>query len=575
MSFPLLPPGTVLSGRYQLTEIIGESELATVYGALDLRSEAPLAVKVFAAQMGAQAAELSEYQALARQASALGVEGIARAYDFGIDANSGLAFSTAERVSWPSLDRRVLAQGPIAAADLSRALAVLARALDAAHGAGLVHRDLKPQNVFISTDHAEWVRITDFGIRALRRHAPGSMGWGGPPGYTAPEAVDASAPATPSMDLFSLGLVTLFALTRATPFRSLRNPGFDPHAHWAELNQPVPSISERMQEIGVTLDPAFDAWFRRALALMPHERFSSGSEMAREFASVAEQVGARGGGGPRPMPGIAAAIAQPLVFQPEPAPRAPSLSNTLPAAPAAIAAAAALPQTTSLPPPVASTAEAPPSLRELSPAGLPRSSSKLPLLLALGVLLAVGGAFGAVRLFSNESDQSAGAASASASAAPLASAAPAMATARFTCEPGACDWVMCNGTKLEPASAEHRLAPGAHECSASKYGYGPKSLKFELQPQQVATLTFELEPLPERPPQVAGSSVAVPAPRIRPPAAPSKPVVAPKATGESKTRQTTSAAGKTGSSSSKSPPKTSTKSSASSKKKCSTFLGCK
>jgi eukaryotic-like serine/threonine-protein kinase len=318
MQSPKLAPGTVLSGRYQLAEVIGESDLSTVYAAIDQRGQAQVALKVFGPSVMSRVAALSEYQSQARQASGLGVEGIARAYDFGIDANAGVPFSTAERISWASLDRRVLAQGPLGVAELSRALAVLARALDAAHAAGLIHRDLKPQNVFISPDNPEWVRLTDFGVSAVRRGAPEAMGWGGPPGYTPADAVDAAAPGTPGVDLFALGVIAFFALTRATPFRSLRSPGFDPNAHWSEVNQPLSPLSERAKEVGVALDPSLDPWFARALAIAPHERFRSAGEMARELSGLAELASARGGGGPRSMPGIAAAIAQPLVFQPEP-----------------------------------------------------------------------------------------------------------------------------------------------------------------------------------------------------------------------------------------------------------------
>ena len=292
-------------------------------------------------------AALSEYQSLARQASGLGVEGIARAYDFGIDANNGAPFSTAERIGWASLDRRVLAQGPLGVADLSRALSVLARALDAAHAAKVLHRDLKPQNVFISPDNPEWVRITDFGVSAVRRGAPEALGWGGPPGYTPPDAVDASAPGTPGVDLFALGVIAFFALTRATPFRSLRSPGFDPNAHWSELNQSLSPVSERAKEVGVALDPAFDPWFMRwRWRWHPSSVFTRQRrrEMARELSAICGPTGAKvRGGGPRSMPGIAAAIAQPLVFQPEPSPASLGLAATVPTAMSPMAAQVAAP----------------------------------------------------------------------------------------------------------------------------------------------------------------------------------------------------------------------------------------
>ncbi len=93
-----LAAGTVLSGRYQIAEALGESDLSTVYAAADQRGQAQIVLKVFDASVMTRIAALSEYQSQARQASGLGVEGIARAYDFGIDANTGLPFSTAERI---------------------------------------------------------------------------------------------------------------------------------------------------------------------------------------------------------------------------------------------------------------------------------------------------------------------------------------------------------------------------------------------------------------------------------------------------------------------------------------------
>ena len=73
---------------------------STVYAATDQRGQAQVALKVFAPSVMGRVAALSEYQSQARQASGLGVEGIARAYDFGIDANAGVPFSTAERIGW-------------------------------------------------------------------------------------------------------------------------------------------------------------------------------------------------------------------------------------------------------------------------------------------------------------------------------------------------------------------------------------------------------------------------------------------------------------------------------------------
>jgi serine/threonine-protein kinase len=591
MSPRILAPGTVLSGRYQLGEAIGQSDLSTVYAAQDVRGPAEIAVKVFDQTVMSRVAALSEYQAQARLVSGLGVEGIARAYDFGIDANTGAPFSTAERISWVSLDRRVLSHGPLGASDLSRALSVMARALDAAHAAGIVHRDLKPQNVFISPENPEWVRITDFGVSAVRRGAPEALGWGGPPGYTPPDAVDAAAPSTPGVDLFALGVLAFFALTRATPFRSLRNPTFDANAHWAELNQPLNPLSERGKEIGVALEPAFDPWFARALAIAPHERFHSAGEMARELGAIAELVAARGRGGPRSMPGIAAAIAQPLVFQPEPSPASLGLpyaptarTTTPPATPPAVEAAPPSPTALSANP-------APPA------AGQTKKSGSLPLLIGVGVVLLSGLAFAGYKVFGSQpgDDTQSGAepiaarsVAAAAPSTPLVApaAAPSVASdkaparARFSCQPEACEWIVCDGKNLTGFSQELEIAAGAHECSASKFGFGSKSLTFTATPGELSTVVFDLPPLPQKAGAAAAApATAVPATKPAPVAVAPKPAAAPpaaksaaaaKATATTPASKPTAAAPVT-TSTAKAPSATSTKS----KKKCSTFLGCK
>lgn len=584
-----LAAGTLLSGRYQLLDVIGESDLSTVYAAADTRGQAQVALKVFDPAVKARAAALSEYQSLARQASGLGVEGIARAYDFGIDANTGVPFSTAERIGWLSLDRRLLAQGPLGVADLSRAISVLARALDAAHAAGVLHRDLKPQNVFISPDNPEWVRITDFGVSAVRRGAPEAMGWGGPPGYTPPDAVDAAAPGSPGADLFALGIIAFFALTRGTPFRSLRNPGFDPNAHWSELNQPLSPLSDRAKEIGVALDPALDGWFARTLSLRPEERFRSAGELARELAILAEQATARGAGGPRTMPGIAAAIAQPLVFQPEPSAASLGLAPTSPITTAAMAAVAAVPAPTparAAPALGAPAMAAPPPSTTLASEeplpSIPRKSSALPLLIGLGVLLLGGLALAGYLVLGKSSDsaakpegsaQPAPSASAPAAASAAAAAPSGPARARFTCQPEACEWVVCDGKNVTAITEEVELTPGNHECSASKNGFGSKAVTFAAVPGQVAAVLFELPPLPAAtqekaaaatPPTTPSKPAAPATTPAKPAATPSKPIAAtpskPTATPTAKPTAATP---------------TPTAKPTKGKKKCSTFLGCK
>ena len=319
-------PGAILSGRWQIQDFIGSGDMAEVYGVRDMHSTGTFALKLFWPNALAQPEIWSALQQTARTASGLGVDGVARAYDFGIDANSGRPFFVSERVSWSALADRVRVRGPLTPADMANALGVLARALDAAHRVGLVHRDLKPENVFVSPENANWVRISDFGVALLRSAAPPPPGWGGTVGWVAPDAADRNARSTPAMDVYALGLVTFFALSGGQLHRAARANPIDPGALWQELGVPLDSASTRARELGASLDPAFDHWFQRACAPNPQMRFATVAEMASAFEAIARTLFAPQSQNAVALHGVAAAIAQPLIFQPEslPPPAAPA-----------------------------------------------------------------------------------------------------------------------------------------------------------------------------------------------------------------------------------------------------------
>jgi len=309
--------GAILAGRWQIQDFIGSGETGEVYGVRDMHSTGTFALKLLWPSALSQPELWSAVQQTARTASGLGVEGVARTHDFGIDANSGRPFFVAERVAWSSLADRVRLRGPLTPADMASAFAVLARALDAAHGIGLVHRDLKPENVFVSPENAHWVRISDFGVALLRSASPPPPGWGGTVGWVGPDGADPNARSTPAMDIFALGLVTFFALSGGPLHRAARSNPIEPGALWQELGAPLDSASLRARELGASLDPAFDAWFQRAVSPSPQARFTSVGEMASTFETIARNLFAPQSQNAVALEGVAAAIAQPLIFQPE------------------------------------------------------------------------------------------------------------------------------------------------------------------------------------------------------------------------------------------------------------------
>src|SRR4029078_763060 len=100
-------------------------------------------------------------------------------------------------------------------------LHLIGRVLDAAHASGLVHRDLRPTNLFLDKSGTA-AKISDFGVSILRASAPPAPGWAGPVGWTAPDAADVATPATPQMDTYSIGTVVFFLLTGKSPFLALQ-----------------------------------------------------------------------------------------------------------------------------------------------------------------------------------------------------------------------------------------------------------------------------------------------------------------------------------------------------------------
>jgi eukaryotic-like serine/threonine-protein kinase len=390
-----------------------------------------------------------------------------------------------------------------------------------------VHRDLKPTNVFVSADNPEWVRITDFGIALFTPLTRGAtdLAW------QAPEAADPAAAATPAADVYSLALVCFFALTGGSPFRALRRAPVDPTELWREVREPLGPLSMRAAEIGAPLAVALDAWFARALALHPAERFESAGQLASSFA----QALATNAPAPPPtheIPGIAAAIAQPLVFQPEPPPpqRAPAPAPATPLAPDG---------------PLARASQAPKQLVAR-------------LLFGGAILCFALTALGGYLLYRYRSTRTEALAAPEASAAPpattpsgdalataeapeaSASAKPPGTSVTFECTPEACEWVVCDGKSVTLRHAVD-LGTGAHQCSASRFGFGTKLVDLVLASGEEKHVVFELPALPpaaaRRVEAAAGAQTSakpattpkvVPVPASTPvPAAPSKPTSTP------------------------------------------------
>ena len=190
-----------------------------VWRATDLVLDRPVAVKLLRPEYAQHPETLVRFEAEARHAASVTHPGIAQVYDYGEAGPAESPYLVMELVDGPSL-AGVLASGPLEPAYAMDVLAQAAAGLEAAHAAGLVHRDVKPANLLVGPGNQ--VKITDFGVAHAAGSAPitraGTLV--GTPAYLAPERA-AGGPATPASDLYSLGVVGYHCLTGSPPFSGM------------------------------------------------------------------------------------------------------------------------------------------------------------------------------------------------------------------------------------------------------------------------------------------------------------------------------------------------------------------
>jgi serine/threonine-protein kinase len=206
----------VIAGRYRLESRIAGGGMGEVWRAVDQVLGRPVAVKLLRGEYAGHAETLARFAAEARHAASVSHPGIAHVYDYGETGQHGLPYLVMELVDGPSL-AGILAGGPLDPAQTMEVVSQAAAGLAAAHGAGLVHRDVKPANLLVSPDGT--VKITDFGIAHAAGSAPITRAGVlmGTPAYLAPERT-MGKPATPASDLYSLGMAAYECLTGRPPF---------------------------------------------------------------------------------------------------------------------------------------------------------------------------------------------------------------------------------------------------------------------------------------------------------------------------------------------------------------------
>jgi len=282
-------PGEVLAGRYRLVEPLGEGGMGTVWRAEHIELGSEVAVKLIAEGIATSETALGRFKREAKAAAALSCPNVVQIFDYGVDKN--LPYIAMELLKGESLAHRIKKLRMLPAEQIARLLTQVGRALDKAHKAGILHRDIKPDNIFMcsSEDDEEVVKVLDFGVaKALKPDVVGNVSSHtrtgalvGSPFYMSPEQIRGQKTIDHRADLWSIGVIAYECLLGKRPFEgeSLGD------LVMTVCSDPIPVPSEHHCKIA-----AFDGWFAKACARDPNARYQNAKDMAKEFRALIGQV---------------------------------------------------------------------------------------------------------------------------------------------------------------------------------------------------------------------------------------------------------------------------------------------
>ena len=272
-------PPSLLDGRYRVLRKLGQGSIARVLAARDEVRGIDVAVKVLHANLRRDPIVAARFTREAEIVRRIEHPHVIRIHD--VVATEEFLFLVMDLHSGGDLADRLARGGPLPPAEVRRLAAQLCGALDAAHRAGVVHRDIKPQNVLVGPDQgAVDVRLCDFGLARVADSAGLTTRSTvlGTPEYMAPEVI-VDAYADPRSDIYSVGALLFEASTGRLPFRA--------DTPFQLMRRHVEEQAPRTREFAPELPPAIDAAIARALSKEPLDRFATVAELASAIADEA------------------------------------------------------------------------------------------------------------------------------------------------------------------------------------------------------------------------------------------------------------------------------------------------
>lgn len=287
--------GSVVDGRYAITALIGRGGMATVYRARDKRLERDVAIKFMHTHLGAHPDFTERFNREARAAARLSSPYVVAVHDRGVWASpeGTRAYLVMEYVPGPDLRAELSRLGSFTLGTSLTLGEQVLRALTSAHAAGIVHRDVKPENIMLTApvpdppetleSHPDvYAKVTDFGLaRAVTSNATATGQVMGTVAYLAPEVIT-DGDAGERADLYALGVLLYEFLTGTLPFA-----GKTPIATaYKQINDDMPRIADQAD----WLPPEVDAFVEKLTAKKPEDRPANAKEALDDLISLCRKI---------------------------------------------------------------------------------------------------------------------------------------------------------------------------------------------------------------------------------------------------------------------------------------------
>ena len=274
-----LRPGAVFAGRYEVKEILGAGGMGVVYRAFDRELQEPVAIKTLKTEaMAGDSVALERFKQEIRLARKIAHRNVVRTYDLG--EQNGMYYLTMEYVEGTSLKQLIVSRGKLPVPVALTVGKQLSRALEVAHAEGVIHRDIKPQNVVV--DPTGFLKVMDFGIARLANPPKGKglteAGMSiGTPDYMSPEQLT-GAELDPRSDLYSAGVVLFECVTGRIPYEA--------DTTWALVAKHLEEEPPDPRALNPEVPQALALVILKAMAKSPAERFGTAAEMHDALARI-------------------------------------------------------------------------------------------------------------------------------------------------------------------------------------------------------------------------------------------------------------------------------------------------